>query len=213
MPSAVNFSLILSVFLSLVHPASAADSAAASHGEGQRRADLGNGTYRNPVLAGDHADPSVLKVDADYYMVHSSFDSVPGLLLWHSRDLVNWEPIGCALNRYVGTVWAPDIVRHNRRFYIYFPVLSENSITNMVVHADDIRGPWSEPVDLRIGNYDPGHAVGPDGKRYLFMSGGYRVSLAADGLSSTGPAEKVYDGWRYPEEWDVETSPRKGRRS
>lgn len=210
MPFAANFAQAFSILLFLTNPASAAESTAASHGDGQRRADLGNGTFRNPVLAGDHADPSVLKVDADYYMVHSSFDSVPGLLLWHSRDLVNWEPIGCALNRYVGTIWAPDLVRHNGRFYIYFPVLSENSITNMVVHADDIRGPWSEPVDLRIGNYDPGHAVGPDGKRYLFMSGGYRVPLAVDGFSATGPAEKVYDGWRYPEEWDVETFAQEG---
>ena len=32
------------------------------HGtEGQRKADLGNGTYRNPILAGDHADPTILK--------------------------------------------------------------------------------------------------------------------------------------------------------
>lgn len=55
--------------------------------EGQRKADLGDGRYLNPVLAGDYPDPSVLKDGDDYYMTHSSFDSAPGLLIWHSRDL------------------------------------------------------------------------------------------------------------------------------
>jgi xylan 1,4-beta-xylosidase len=178
--------------------------------EGQRKADLGNGSFLNPVMAGDHPDPSVLKVGSDYYMVHSSFDSTPGLTVWHSRDLVNWQPVGAALNKHVGTVWAPDLIQHQGRFYIYFPVLIPGGLTNMVVHADNIRGPWSEPVDLRIGNIDPGHAVGEDGKRYLFMSAGYRVPLADDGLSVTGPAIKVYDGWKYPEAWDVEVFAQEG---
>lgn len=187
------------------------DSAWARGTEGQRKADLGNGTFLNPIMPGDHPDPSVLKVGSDYYMVHSSFDSTPGLMLWHSRDLVNWQPIGAALHKYVGTVWAPDLVQHQGRFFIYFPVLIPGGgLTNMVVYADDIRGPWSEPVDLKIGNIDPGHAVGADGKRYLFMSAGYRVPLADDGLSVTGPAVKVYDGWKYPAAWDVEVFAQEG---
>jgi beta-xylosidase len=178
--------------------------------EGQRKADLGNGRFLNPILAGDHPDPSVLKEGSDYYMVHSSFESTPGLLLWHSRDLVNWEPVGTALQRYVGSVWAPDLVRHEGRYYIYFPALTENRLTTMVVHADSIRGPWSDPVDLNLSFIDPGHAVGPDGKRYLFLSGGHMAPLSADGLRITGPAKKVYDGWKYPESWDVETFAQEG---
>lgn len=178
--------------------------------DGQRKADLGDGTFLNPVLAGDHADPSVLKVGADYYMVHSSFESVPGLVIWHSRDLVNWEPVGPALNRYIGNVWAPDLIEHKGRFYIYFPALGANRLTNMVVWADDIRGPWSDPIDLNVGNIDPGHAVGPDGKRYLFFSAGYMAPLSDDGLSIAGPAKKVYDGWQYPEHWEVETFAQEG---
>lgn len=178
--------------------------------EGQRRADLGNGSYLNPILSGDRPDPSVLKHGSDYYMVHSSFASVPGLLLWHSRDLVNWQPIGPALTRSVGIVWAPDLCFHNGRFYIYLPVLSPTGFTNMVVTATDIRGPWSEPVDLKIGNFDPGHAVGPDGKRYLFFNGGMMAPLSDDGLSVTGPATKVYDGWPIPEHWEIETFAQEG---
>jgi len=178
--------------------------------EGQRKADLGDGTYLNPIVAGDHPDPSVLKLGKDYYLVHSSFESVPGLLIWHSQDLVNWEPVGPALNKYVGSVWAPDLSYERGKFYIYFPALSANRLTNMVVTADSIRGPWSDPVDLNVGNIDPGHALGLEGKRYLFFSAGYMAPLADDGLHVTGEAKRVYDGWKYPENWDVETFAQEG---
>jgi xylan 1,4-beta-xylosidase len=171
--------------------------------ENQRVPDLGDGTYLNPILSGDHPDPTILKDGRDYYMTHSSFFSYPGLLIWHSLDLVNWEPVGPALQRNVGSVWAPDLVKYKGRYYIYFPGLKDGHVTNYVVHADSIRGPWSDPVDLKIGDIDPGHVVGPDGKRYLFMGGGGMVPLADDGLSVTGKLKKVYSGWQYPADWVV----------
>lgn len=171
--------------------------------ENQRVPDLGDGTFLNPVLSGDHADPSVLKDGRDYYMTHSSFFSYPGLLIWHSRDLVNWQPLVAALRRNVGSVWAPELIKHGKRYYIYFPGQKDGRTTNYVIHADDIRGPWSDPVDLRIGDIDPGHAVGPDGRRYLFMSAGGMVPLADDGLSVQGKPRKVYGGWQYPADWVV----------
>lgn len=178
--------------------------------EGQRKADLGDGRYLNPILAGDHPDPSILKDGGDYYMVHSCFDYTPGLLVWHSRDLVNWQPIGPALQKHVGTVWAPDIAKYRGRYYIYFPVLTADGVTNMVVYTDDIRGPWSDPVSLALSYIDPGHAVAQDGKRYLFLNAGFIAPLSDDGLTVTGPARKVYDGWKYPEDWDVETFAQEG---
>jgi xylan 1,4-beta-xylosidase len=171
--------------------------------EGQRMADLGNGTYLNPIMAGDHPDPSVLKDGDDYYMTFSSFDAYPGLVIWHSKDLVNWQPIGPALFKNVGSVWAPDLVKHDGRYYIYFPGIGPYR-SNYVIWSDNIRGPWSEPIDLKLTQIDPGHAVGPDGKRYLFLSAGMRVPLSADGLSTVGAPVKVYDGWKYPDDWVVE---------
>lgn len=178
--------------------------------EDQRKADLGDSNYLNPVLPGDHADPSVLKDGDVYYMTHSSFHSYPGLLVWHSKDLVNWEPVGPALRKNVGSVWAPDLSKHNGRYYIYFPGVTTERTTNYVVWADNINGPWSDPIDLNIGEIDPGHVVGPDGKRYLFMSRGYMVPLADDGLSAVGKMNKVYDGWKYPEDWVVESFSQEG---
>ncbi len=171
--------------------------------EGQRKADLGDGTFLNPIMPGDHPDPSILKDGDDYYMTFSSFDAYPGLVIWHSRDLVNWEPVGPALFKNVGSVWAPDLVKHRGRYYVYFPGIGPYR-SNYVIWADDIRGPWSDPIDLKIGRIDPGHAVGPDGTRYLFLSAGYMVPLAADGLAVAGTEKKIYDGWKYPDDWVVE---------
>ncbi len=172
--------------------------------ENQRKADLGNGYYLNPIMPGDHPDPSVVKDGDDYYMTFSSFEAYPGLQIYHSRDLVNWQPIGPALQTYIGSVWAPELTMHNGRYYIYIPARTEEYRSIYVIHADDIRGPWSEPIDLGNPRIDPGHAVGEDGRRYLFLSAGFRVPLSDDGLRIVGDEEHVYSGWQYPEDWDVE---------
>lgn len=173
--------------------------------EGQRRADLGNGTFLNPVFAGDHADPSILRDGDDYYLTFSSFDAYPGIVIWHSRDLVNWLPVTAALRQPIGSVWAPDLIKHDGRFYCYIPARFPDRRSIYVIHAERIEGPWSDPIDLHLpAHIDPGHAVGADGRRWLFLSGGDRVPLSADGLSTTGPVDHVYDPWRYPADWVVE---------
>ncbi|WP_179562996.1 family 43 glycosylhydrolase [Sphingomonas sp. R3G8C] len=180
--------------------------------EGQRKADLGNGFYLNPILSGDYPDPSVLKDGDDYYMTHSSFDGAPGLLIWHSRDLVNWRPLGPALAKPLGTVFAVDIAKHGDRYFIYIPFMKApwspplRGFANIyVIHAPSMEGPWSEPIDLGVQDLiDPGHVVGEDGQRYLFFNEGKRVRLSADGLATAGPVEKAYEAWHYPEDWITE---------
>lgn len=174
--------------------------------EGQRIADLGDGSFLNPVFSGDRPDPTILKDGDDYWMTFSSFDSYPGIVVWHSRDLVNWAPVGPALTTPVGSVWACDIAKHGSRYFIYFPARTPERRSNYVVHAKSMRGPWSEPIDLNLPRHiDPGHIVGEDGKRYLFLSGGDRVRLRDDGLATDGAIEHVYDPWRYPDDWVVES--------
>lgn len=158
------------------------------------------GTYLNPIFAGDYPDPSILREGSDYYVVHSSFEYYPGLLIWHSTDLISWEPVAPALHTYVGSVWAPDLVKYDDRYFIYFPANN----TNYVVVADSIQGPWSDPVDLKVGNIDPGHVTDSDGNRYLYFSSGGYVPLSRDGLSVTGELRHAYDGWAIPREWSIE---------
>ena len=174
--------------------------------EGQRKADLGDGTFLNPVFAGDHPDPTILRDGDDYYLTFSSFDAYPGIVIWHSRDLANWRPITAALKTPVGSVWAPELVKHGGRFYCYIPARFPDRRSIYVIHAERIEGPWSEPIDLHLPNHiDPGHAVDERGRRWLFLSGGDRVPLAPDGLSTADQVEHVYDPWRYPAEWVVES--------
>lgn len=160
-----------------------------------------NDVYLNPVLGGDYPDPSVLRVDSNYYMTHSSFNYCPGLLIWHSTDLVNWTRISHALHKYVGSVWAPDFIKHGETYYIYFPAGG----TNWVVTAKSPEGPWSDPIDLDLpGFIDPGHVADKDENRYLYLSEGYIVRLADDGLSTLGEPEHIYNGWEFPESWSTE---------
>lgn len=159
-------------------------------------------TYTNPILGGDYPDPSIVRDGNDYYMTHSSFDYNPGLIVWHSTDLVNWEPISYALQTYLGSVWAPDIAIVDGQFRIYFTVHGRG---NWVVTADSPYGPWSEPKDLHVDKIDPCIAVGDDGTKWLFISGGWRKQLTPDGLDTVeGTLEHVYDGWIYPSEWVTE---------
>src|SRR5688572_15636540 len=174
--------------------------------EGQRKAELGDGTFLNPIVAGDHPDPSILRVGKEYFLTFSSFDAYPGLPVWRSQDLVNWQPVANTLGKPVGSVWAPELVKHGKLFYNYFHARTPEYRSLYVITAERIEGPWSDPVDLKLhAHIDPGHAVGEDGRRYLFLSGGDRVKLTADGLATDGTVEHVYDPWRYPESWDVET--------
>ncbi|MGA0544003.1 family 43 glycosylhydrolase [Brevundimonas sp. VNH65] len=174
--------------------------------EGQRLGDLGDGTFLNPVMAGDRPDPSILKDGDTYYMTFSSFESVPGLVIWQSKDLVNWTPVVAALTKNIGSVWAPELCKHNGRYFLYIPARFPDYRSNYVIWADRIEGPWSEPIDMKLQGYiDPGHIVGEDGKRYLFLSGGDMIELTDDGLSTVGEPKHVYDPWRYPDDWDVES--------
>jgi xylan 1,4-beta-xylosidase len=177
--------------------------------EGGRIADLGDGHYINPVIAGDRPDPNVLKDGEDYYAAFSSFVYYPGAPIWHSRDLVNWTPLTAALRKDIGFVCALDIAKHDGRYFIYIPVADAKDPARVfktyVVHADSMAGPWSDPIDMHVdGEIDPGHVVGEDGKRYLFLSGGKRMLLTDDGLAGAGPMETVYKGWPIPEDYVIE---------
>lgn len=122
-------------------------------------ADLGDGTYRNPVLDADWSDPDLLCVGDDFYLTASSFGRVPGLPLLHSRDLVNWTLVGHALQllepagdfrkpRHDCGVWAPSLRHHDDRFWIFW---GDPDHGIFQVNAPEIRGPWTRPHLVKEG--------------------------------------------------------------
>lgn len=135
-------------------------------------------TYHNPVISGFFPDPSVCRVGDTYYLVCSSFHYFPGVPLFESRDLVNWEMIGNVLTREsqlplagansCSGIFAPTIRFYNGRFYM----VTTNTTTggNFYVYTDDIHGEWSDPVFVEQDGIDPSLYF-EDGKAF-FMSNG-----------------------------------------
>jgi beta-xylosidase len=139
--------------------------------------DQGDGTFRNPVLAGDYSDPDVVRVGDAYYLTASSFTNVPGLPILRSNDLVNWTLIGHALPRITpdahhatprrgGGVWAPAIRHRDGKFLIYYP---DPDFGIFLVTATDPAGPWTAPmlVESAKGAIDPAPFWDDDGQGWL----------------------------------------------
>lgn len=131
---------------------------------------------RNPILPGFYPDPSVCRVGEDFYMVTSSFSYFPGVPVFHSRDLVNWEQIGHCLDRreqlpldwqaMSGGVYAPTIRWHDGLFYMVTTNVSHGG--NFYVTAEDPAGPWSEPHYIKgAPGIDPTIFWDEDGTAYL----------------------------------------------
>ena len=176
--------------------------------------DNGDGTYTNPVLYADYSDPDICAVGEDYYLTASSFNCVPGLPILHSRDLVNWEIIGHALQvqepcelfnqpQHGKGVWAPSIRYHNEEFYIYW---GDPDHGVFMVKTKDPAGVWSKPTCVIVGKgmIDPCPLWDDDGRCYLVNGwANSRVGfnsvlsvreLSADGTHALSQPRIVFDG-------------------
>lgn len=140
-------------------------------------ADNGDGTYRNPIIHADYSDPDVVRVGEDYYMTASSFNTVPGLPILHSKDLVNWSIVNHAIRvqppadhfkkpQHGGGVWAPAIRYHKSEFYIYY---GDPDFGIYMVKTKDPLGEWSQPLLIKEGKglIDPCPLWDDDGNAYL----------------------------------------------
>lgn len=116
--------------------------------------DLGNGLFRNPVIPSDYSDPDVIRVGEDYYAIASTFCFSPGMIVIHSKDLVNWEIINhvvddisflnpelgwSEMKGYYNGVWAGSLRLHNGKFYCHFATPRGGWF---VATTTDIRGKW-----------------------------------------------------------------------
>jgi len=139
---------------------------------------------RNPVLPGFHPDPSIVRVDGDYYIANSTFEWFPGVPIHHSRDLRNWRLIGHALTRRSqldlrgipdsGGVWAPSLSYADGQFWLIYTNVRTcglrrpfKDIGIYLTTAPDIGGPWSDPVSLNSIGFDPSLFHDDDGRKWL----------------------------------------------
>lgn len=177
-------------------------------------ADLEDGTYKNPILHADYSDPDICQVGDEFYMTASSFNAVPGLPILHSKDLVNWQLVGYALERqppfdhfskpqHGNGVWAPSIRYHNGEFYIYY---GDPDFGIYMVKTKDPAGTWEAPVLVQEGKglIDPSPLWDDDGKAYLVHAyAGSRAGIKSilvvhemkpDGTALLDEGTIVFDG-------------------
>lgn len=180
-------------------------------------------SIQNPILPGFHPDPCAVSVGSDYYVVNSTFDWFPGIPIYHSRDLVNWEQIGNVLTRKSQLdmtrcgdsrgIYAPSITYHDGLFYVTYTIVQDglswalSGFPNYIVTAKDPHGPWSEPVYVNSLGFDPSLFIDDNGKAYLVVRifdhrkgkwqspgiGLHEVDLKT--LKPIGEPKFIYSGW------------------
>lgn len=139
---------------------------------------------KNPILPGFNPDPSILRVDDDYYIATSTFEWHPGIALYHSKDLHNWEHIGYALidqdqvdlkglNTAMG-VWAPCLsyCTVRKKFYLAFSVVyniqgQHFDLDNFMVESDSVTGRWSQATYINSSGFDPSLFHDDDGRQWV----------------------------------------------
>lgn len=173
--------------------------------------DQNNGTYRNPVLPADYSDLDCIRVGEDYYAISSTFQYSPGMIILHSKDLVNWTIKSHAvpditqishemnwdrMNRYGTGIWAGSIRYHQGKFWIYFGTPNEGYF---MTSAKNIEGPW-DPLHKVIGEAgwdDCCPFWDDDGQGYFIgtnFKNGYKIhlfKLTADGKDIIKETDKV----------------------
>lgn len=172
-------------------------------GEWSGWGDMGDGSYRNPIIPSDYSDIDCIRVGDDYYAISSTFQFSPGMTILHSEDLVNWEICGHAvpdisqigpelnwdrMNRYGRGIWAGTLRYHEGRFYVFFGTPDEGYF---MTSAPKPEGPW-EPLTTLLaqsGWDDCTFMWDDDGKAYFVgthFADGYKTyifDMAPDGRS------------------------------
>ena len=172
----------------------------------------GQSGYTNPILKGFNPDPSICRVGDDYYLVTSSFEYFPGLPIYHSKDLVNWQQIGHCLTRdsqlplhkvnASGGLFAPSLRHHDGLFYVICTNVSHGG--NFYCTATDPAGPWSEPIYVNINSIDPDIFWDEDGRTYFVTQGDEAIRVTEFDIKTgklLSDENKVWGGigQRFPE--------------
>lgn len=175
---------------------------------------------KNPILRGFNPDPNIIRVGDTYYIAVSSFEWLPGIRIYKSNNLVNWEhetdilttQVNLRGNPQNGSIWAPQISYSDGIFYlIYTDVKSTRrpfkDSHNYLITAPTITGPWSEPVYLNSSGFDPSLFHDKDGRKWLLneiwdyrmTTGNKSAGIVMQEFDPTkkaliGPVFKIFDG-------------------
>ena len=137
---------------------------------------------KNPILPGFNPDPSIVRVEDDFYIAVSTFEWYPGVQIHHSRDLKNWRLAARPLNRAAlldmrgnpdsGGIWAPCLSWHDGLFYLVYTDVkrldpSIKDAHNYLTTCATVDGVWSDPVYLNGSGFDASLFHDEDGRKWL----------------------------------------------
>jgi xylan 1,4-beta-xylosidase len=166
-------------------------------------------TFINPVIPGDHPDPTLTKIGNDFFTSGSSFNPTPKI--YHSTDLVHWEvvsqPVSASWNLYGdqpgGGIWGGHMVYYNNCFWHFFGKGGGNMY---FVTADQPEGPWSNPARMNVPGGVPGLGVDnsifidEDNRWFLLTKNGKENNFIVELGESGQPAGEVYNlTWLNPD--------------
>ncbi len=149
--------------------------------------------FTNPILSGFYPDPSICKVDDNFYLVTSTFSYFPGIPVFQSDNLINWKLISHVMSRpeqmhldglgLSRGIFAPTISYDEGTFYVACTFVDAGG--NFVATSKNPKGSWSNPVFIpQIDGIDPSLFFNDDGKAYIVYN-----SIPPDNIS-------LYDGHR-----------------
>lgn len=177
-------------------------------------------TFENPILPGFYPDPSICRVDEDYYMVTSTFEYFPGVPIFHSKDLIHWRQIGHVLDRPSQLnldgvpnskgIYAATIRYHQGIFYLIttFVESKTGARRNFYVTSEEPEGPWSDPIWLEDAPgidsslffdedgkvYYTGNRQPPEGQQYPKHMEIWLQELDLEKKQLMGPKHSLWDG-------------------
>jgi len=145
---------------------------------------MANHMMKNPIFPGFNPDPCICKAGDDYFVIVSSFEWMPALPIYHSKDLKNWELYTHVIRSEEQAdirklpsakgIWAPCLTycEEEKLFYVIYGVMNSMNaryfdVDNYLITASDIKGPWSEPVYLHSAGFDASILHDDDGKKYI----------------------------------------------
>lgn len=158
---------------------------------------LKNEMIENPILRGFNPDPTIIRIEEEYYIATSTFEWWPGVCIYHSHDLKSWALHSHPLNRISqldltgvqdgGGVWAPCLTYDGKTVYLVYTNVRERGpmmqTENYMVTTENIDGEWSEPIYLNSLGFDPSLFHDSNGKKWLLsLDNHYRENQRFNGL-------------------------------
>lgn len=161
-------------------------------------------TIQNPILPGFNPDPCMIRVNDMYYIAVSSFEWLPGVRIYQSDNLADWEFCTDVLTDQVNlkgnpkncSIWAPQISYHEGLYYLMYTDVKSTKrpfkdTHNYLITSKSITGPWSKPIYLNSSGFDPSLYHDDDGRKWLLNClWDYRIT---EGNKSSGIVIQEYD--------------------